>query len=221
MPLHDWSAVHAGVFHDFRLSWCANLAKSLNTGILPAEYYVMQERHPYDYDTSVEMLDALIMRQATEREMYALLQNTLVIRRASGDRLVALIEIVSPGNKSTAGQVQSLLRKLSSALHRGYHLLIIDIFPPGLFDSHGIHGAFWDFGQSNTLELPADNRGTLASYEAGQKMRAYVEPVGLAQALPPMPLFLEPGWYVNVPLEPSYAEAYASVPERWRSVIEG
>jgi hypothetical protein len=36
-----------------------------------------------------------------------------------------------------------------------------------------------------------------------------------------MPLFLEPGWYVNLPLEPSYLEAYGAVPERWRSVIEG
>jgi hypothetical protein len=35
-----------------------------------------------------------------------------------------------------------------------------------------------------------------------------------------MPLFLEQDWYVNVPLEQTYSEAYASVPLRWRTVIE-
>ena len=117
--------------------------------------------------------------------------------------------------------MQSLLRKLSTALQYGYHSLVIDIFPPGPFDSHGFHGAFWDLTESASFELSADNHGTLASYEVGRKMQGFVEPIRLAQPLPPMPLFLEPGWYVNVPLEPSYAEAYAAVPERWRSVIEG
>jgi hypothetical protein len=29
------------------------------------------------------------------------------------------------------------------AIYRGYHLLIIDLFPPGPRDPHGIHEAIW------------------------------------------------------------------------------
>jgi hypothetical protein len=49
---------------------------------------------------------------------------------------------------------------------------------------------------------------------------AYVEPVAIGAALPEMPLFLEEDWYVNVPLEATYQEAYTTVPRRWREVIE-
>ena len=35
-----------------------------------------------------------------------------------------------------------------------------------------------------------------------------------------MPLFLEAGWYVRVPLEETYQQARRGVPERWRRVIE-
>jgi hypothetical protein len=58
------------------------------------------------------------------------------------------------------------------------------------------------------------------AYSAGLTTKAYVEPVAVGAALPAMPLFLDEGWYVNVPLERTYREAYGGVPERWRRVIE-
>lgn len=39
--------------------------------------------------------------------------------------------------------------------------------------------------------------------------------------LPDMPLFLSPDWYVHVPLETTYAQAYRGLSEFWRDVIEG
>jgi hypothetical protein len=35
-----------------------------------------------------------------------------------------------------------------------------------------------------------------------------------------MPLFLHRERYINVPLEPSYEEAYRGVPGVWRDVLE-
>ena len=35
-----------------------------------------------------------------------------------------------------------------------------------------------------------------------------------------MPLFLEPGLAVTVPLEATYNAAFAEVPRRWRQVLE-
>jgi hypothetical protein len=36
-----------------------------------------------------------------------------------------------------------------------------------------------------------------------------------------MPLYLEPDEYVLVPLEATYTAAFAEVPRRWRTVLEG
>jgi hypothetical protein len=35
-----------------------------------------------------------------------------------------------------------------------------------------------------------------------------------------MPLFLEPGGHVLVPLEATYQAAFAAMPRRWRAVLE-
>jgi hypothetical protein len=35
-----------------------------------------------------------------------------------------------------------------------------------------------------------------------------------------MPLYLEPGGYVLVPLEQTYTAAFAALPRRWRTVLE-
>jgi hypothetical protein len=242
MPLHDWTRVSAGTFHDFHVSWIGEIKKLLNGGLLPRGYYAQAAQGVGETNVlalhaseapiagtgsvsgAMAVLEAppqvAVVHELTEEEAYAMEQNSLVIRHSSGDRIVALIEILSPGNKSSLGQLEALLRKLSSALHHGYHLLVIDLLPPGTFDAQGIHVAFWHFGQAASFTLPADKRRTLVAYQAGLRPKAYVEPIGLAQPLPAMPLFLEPGWYVNVPLEPSYLEAYSAVPERWRNVIE-
>ncbi|MBI3463028.1 MAG: hypothetical protein HY000_08220 [Planctomycetes bacterium] len=50
---------------------------------------------------------------------------------------------------------------------------------------------------------------------------AYVEPAAIGAALPDMPLFLDAGHYVYVPLEATYESAWQGLPHRWRSVIEG
>jgi hypothetical protein len=61
---------------------------------------------------------------------------------------------------------------------------------------------------------------TLAAYETGTSVRAYVVHVAVGQALPEMPLFLEPRQAVMVPLEVTYQAAFADVPQRWRRVLE-
>jgi hypothetical protein len=151
----------------------------------------------------------------------ALRQRRIVIRHASGDRIVALIEIVSPGNKESGPMLRSFVEKAVAAMQTGYHLLILDLWPPGSFDPDGIHGAIWaEVG--GRYEAPADQPLTLAAYAArgpGQ-ITAYVEPLPVAIALPDMPLFLTPDEYVSVPLERTYLAAWEGVPERWRRVIE-
>jgi hypothetical protein len=158
---------------------------------------------------------------AKEAITLAALQRHLVIRHLSHDRIVALIEIVSPGNKESLGSMNRFVDKALSALHDGYHLLIIDLFPPRRNDPQGIHGVLWERHDGSEYAAPPGEPLTLVAYVASLLARAYVEPTAVGRELTPMPLFLTSQHYINVPLEATYNEAYEGVPERWRRVIEG
>src|SRR5438105_12791628 len=45
MPVHDWTRVEAGVFHDFHVGWIPEIRTALNGGLLPEGYYAMAEQH--------------------------------------------------------------------------------------------------------------------------------------------------------------------------------
>src|SRR5579872_1595945 len=44
MPIHDWTRVDAGVFHDFHVTWIGQLRNALNSGLLPSDYYALAEQ---------------------------------------------------------------------------------------------------------------------------------------------------------------------------------
>ena len=35
MPMHDWSQVKAGTYHNFHVLWISNITNRLNAGLLP------------------------------------------------------------------------------------------------------------------------------------------------------------------------------------------
>lgn len=244
MPVHDWTKVSAGTFHDFHVAWIAEIRNTLNTGVLPPTYYAMAEQiagnlgpdvltlqrqedvanSPRESNygmTAVEEKPPEVEFVAeTEMDAYALKQRTLVIRHSSDDRIIALIEIVSPGNKSTRHALRSFVEKAAAALYRGYHLLIADLHPPGKRDPQGIHGAIWSEISDESYTAPLNKPLTLAAYSAGEIKKAYVQPFAVGEQLCDMPLFLEPEEYVNVPLDKTYQGAWRGVPERWRTVLE-
>ena len=81
--------------------------------------------------------------------------------------LIAVIEIVSPGNKDNTNGLKAFVRKAGKLLRRGVHLLVVDLFPPSVRDPHGIHKAIWDQFKEEPFELPPDKPLTLAAYAAG------------------------------------------------------
>jgi hypothetical protein len=60
----------------------------------------------------------------------------------------------------------------------------------------------------------------VVAYTAGLDKVAYVEPLGVGDRPPDMPLFLKPDAYVAVPLEATYCAAFDEIPRRWREVLE-
>ncbi|MFL5343128.1 MAG: DUF4058 family protein [Gemmataceae bacterium] len=65
----------------------------------------------------------------TDVEAYAGKANRITIRHRHGDA-VAVIEIVSPGNKSSRSEFRAFVEKSADLIRQGIHLLVIDLFPP-------------------------------------------------------------------------------------------
>jgi hypothetical protein len=61
---------------------------------------------------------------------------------------------------------------------------------------------------------------TLAAYDAGPPPVAYVEPVAVGDALPDMPIFLKPDFYVPAPLEETYAATWHHFPAPMKRLLE-
>ena len=156
----------------------------------------------------------------TDLGFYRRKQNVVAVRHVSGDRLVAIVEVVSKGNKSGRKALEDFVRKAAEFLEHRVHLLILDLQPPTSRDPQGIHGAIWDEVAGQEYVRPADKPLTLAAYESGAGVRAFIEPVAVLDTLIDMPLYLDPGRYVPVPLEETYQVAFNTVPRRWRTVLE-
>jgi hypothetical protein len=240
MPVHDWTRVDAGVFHDFHNAWIVELRNAFNGGLLPPDFYAMGEQHAGKYITDVLTLaspaaptshpipggiavaDAppKVRRTVSLSAAAHTRRKTLAIRHASGDRLVATLEIVSPANKDRRENVQAFLDKLEDALAHGIHVLLLDLLPAGRYDKHGMHGALWKRLGDVPEAPPADEPLTLAAYVADTPVTAHLEHVAPGAVLPDMPLFLDPDTYVNAPLEATYQATWRGTPARWRSVLE-
>lgn len=243
MPVHDWTRVSAGTFHHFHNFYVPELCRVLNDGLLPPGYYAMTEQlagravpdvltlqveEPDDFKTDgvpgglavATAPPQVSFSAAFETDLYARRQRAVTVRTTSGDRVVAMLEVVSPGNKASRYEFDRFIAKAYAALTSGCHLLLIDLFPPGRRDPNGMHGAlaaeFGDIG----FTLPPGKPLTLAAYSAGAPIRYYVQPAAVGDSLCDMPLFLTAEVYIPVPLEATYARAWAAVPPRWRDVLE-
>ena len=150
---------------------------------------------------------------------YARKANSVVIRHPDGE-VVAVIEIVSPGNKDSKHAIRSFARKAAEFLLAGVNLLIVDLFPPSKRDPQGVHKLIWDRIKDEPFELPKDKPLTLAAYSAGGIITGYVEPVGVGDVLPDMPIFLTADRYVPCPLEATYQASWAEFPLALRAPLE-
>jgi hypothetical protein len=135
--------------------------------------------------------------------------------------MVALIEILSPGNKASAAELADFVRKVRDAIRVGIHVTVIDLLPPGPNDPEGIHGAIVAAVSGENYELPEGTPLTFVAYSASETPVAYLQHPVVGEELPDLPVFLAPEFYVDLPLQASYATAWSGVPAFWRAVIEG
>src|SRR5262245_31715095 len=112
MPMHDWTRVSAGIYHDFHGRWLGEITNRLNEGLLPGDHYALTEQimesmtgdlltlreepPPPDLDEGGGLALALApprvrFTQEIEEDRYAAKARRLVIRHSSDGRMVALV----------------------------------------------------------------------------------------------------------------------------------
>jgi Protein of unknown function (DUF4058) len=247
MPVHDWQPVDVNVFHHFHQMWTMHICDALNDGLLPPGYSALiDQRSP----TVAPDVLALERRAAAKREdepargtvvaatppktrhviqgkktLLAERANRISIHHPLGE-VICVMEILSPGNKSSRLALNKFVEKSVAFLEKGVHLLVVDLFPPTRRDPQGIHKAIWDeIDDEAPFELPSDQPLTLAAYVAGDSLAdipptAYVQPIGVGEATPDMAPYLDLDHYVPVPLEATYMTTWGKCPKDFRAFVE-
>ena len=137
MPIHDWTRVEAGDFHDFHQCWVVAIRNALNAGLLPVGYMAMAEQVTGRPIPDVVTLQAYEPKEGPEggiavatapptarliakieKVKYAKRADRVVIRHGRG-KVVAIIEILSPGNKESRERYGPLSRKRPTSSIKG------------------------------------------------------------------------------------------------------
>ncbi len=237
MPVHDWTRLEPGDFHDFHQSWVVEIKNALNGGLLPPDYMALAEQvtgrpipDVVTQHTHASMDDSGGIAVASappaarviarfERINYAKRADRVVIRHGRG-KVVAIIEIMSPGNKDSRNAMRTFVEKAADILNQGVSLIVVDLFPPTPRDPQGIHKAIWDEFGDEPFEAPPGKPLTVASYLGGELPTAYVESVGLGDQLPSPPIFLSETRYIPAPLEATYMRTWAAYPALLKKIID-
>jgi hypothetical protein len=239
MPIHDWSRVEAGIFHHFHQAWTIEISDALNGGGLPPDYFAMAEQivsgpipdvvtlqrrrqsRPAPPGGGVVVTETppqarFVMSAPVDR--YGDKANRILIKHSLG-HVVAVIEIVSPGNKNSINAIRSFVDKAERLIRQGVNLLVVDLFPPSVRNPQGLHREIWSQFEEEPFELPSDKPLTIAAYAAAEPCTAYVEPVAVGDALPGLPIFLDAERYVPAPLEKTYQSTWDKCPDAIQEVV--
>ena len=228
MTLHDWSVIDDGAFHHFHQAWITSLCRLLNRGGLPPGYGAHAERAidvgepdvltseaadlPADDRGGVDTMTidavttAVVAEAKTDR--YVRKQDRLVVR-GRDRRVVAVVELVSRGNKDSRYRFERFIEKSVEYIEQGAHLCVVDVHAPHAFDPRGMLDAVWDRVAGEASSLLGRSAGTIC---VGSTLRLFAEPLTVGDSIPDIPLFLTADRFVPLPLGEGYADAWETMP---------
>jgi hypothetical protein len=231
-PIEDllgWDTLHSG--------WAANITELLNERWLPPEF--VAKEHTWGGGGRLEIDVATYERAhapvpagpsrasngpatVTLPQLYAPPVPTLtmpgvfpdhfevrVFNTEGGNRLVAAIELVSPGNKDRADERRAFAAKCAAYLQQGVSLLVVDVVTTRRANLHNELVRLME--AKDEYLMPAETTLYAVSYRPvlrGEKAEIDLWPAPLAvgEALPTMPLRLIRDIFVPVELEMTYTE---------------
>lgn len=237
MPLHNWSHMSDGDFQSFHGMWIASLTTALNNGALPNGFSAVPDKAisllGFEPETKRRDPDVLAVETAysdlswsepafslKEEEPVATLVHShtnyherqrMIWVLDSERQPVAAIEIISPGNKSTAKIADEFAEKCIQYLEGNLSVTIIDLLPgndrlrlPERIARH--------LGDQTLERANSPFEQLVASYAVGRpsepgSSRVYIAEKQPGEKLPDAALFLDNTHFVKLPLEQTYVEA--------------
>jgi hypothetical protein len=222
MTLHHWPNPRVP-WRSFHNHWAIRLVEYLNQGVLPVGF----RARPTEFIIGVEP-DVLLLQEHDRPDMLASTQTALaeatltavlpapaelpivgVYSAYDATRLVAVIELVSPGNKDRSEAIQAFVEKVVFLLQDGVHVMVIDVLSlPQLSIRRPILGRL-----GLDTETAAEGSLWISSYcslPGGEpyphvEVREWAQPAAIGKPLPATPLFLRGDkLWVTVDLETTY-----------------
>jgi hypothetical protein len=220
-------------WESFHSSWATKLADALTERWLPPGYIAEEHAHlgpsveidvgPFEWEASATAEEAsgavaTVGRKvwtppAAEGVLPAVFPDTFEVRVLStdtGPKLVAAIELISPGNKDRPTERRGFATKCASYLYQGISVIIVDIVTNRRANLHNEILRVMEAG--NALELPPESNLYAVAYRPlrrgkGDEIDVWRSPLALGQALPTLPLGLRADLVIPVEFEAAYAEA--------------
>jgi hypothetical protein len=220
-------------WESFHSSWATKLADALTERWLPPNYIAEEHAH---LGPSVEIDVATFTRESsassqdegpavatTDTKVWsppaadavfpAVFPDTFEVRVLStdtGPKLVAAIELISPGNKDRPSERRAFATKVASYLYQGISVIIVDIVTSRRANLH--NEVLRVMEAADTLQLPPETSLYAVAYRPlrrsqGDEIDVWRSPLALGAALPTLPLGLRADLVIPVDFEATYAEA--------------
>jgi hypothetical protein len=219
-------------WESFHSNWSTKLADALTERWLPSNYIAEEHAH---FGPSVEIAVATFEREASAMEegrgaaataeakvwsppdadgvLPAVFPETFEVRVSStdtGPKLVAAIELVSPGNKDRPAERRAFAAKCASYLYQGISVIIVDIVTNRRANMHNEILRVMEAG--DLLQLPPEAYLYSVAYRPLRRgprddIDIWRVPLEIGQPLPVLPLGLRADLVIPVDFETTYAEA--------------
>jgi hypothetical protein len=220
-------------WESFHSSWATKLVDALTEHWLPPNYIAEEHAH---FGPSVEIDVGTFEQQtatagkqaagvvatvgpkvwagpAADGALLAVFPDTFEVRVLStdtGPKLVAAIELISPGNKDRTSERRAFAIKCASYLYQGISVIIIDVVTSRRANLHNDILHVMEAGDQ--LQLAPELNLYAVSYQPlrrGERdeIDVWRSPLALGASLPTMPLALRADLVIPVDFEATYAEA--------------
>ena len=218
---HSWESFHS--------NWATRLSDAINAQ-LPAEFFAEEHTHfgrveidvttferdepgPIRNGAPVAVAEPTVWKPpAAAVTVPAVFPDSFQVRvfnTTSGPTLVAVIELVSPGNKDRAEERQAFAIKSASYLHQGVSLIIVDVVTNRGGNLHNETARL--FSDDPRLPMTGTDLYAVAYRPVVRDERSEIDvwlhPLAVGQSLPTLPLRLTGDLFIPVDLDASYTEA--------------
>lgn len=224
MALHNWTKASKSNFHSFlHHGWIWQMMKYLNKVVLPAGYMAVAERSfgPYIVDVAFkedgeeekifpppsEISPTLVI----EAPVFTLIGKQISIYDQKNSQIVAVIELVSPGNKDAHEKVDLFVEKSVNYLAAGVHYSLIDILSPTKFVDNFAKKILFAIKGG---EILTEKSLYAAAFQCiTPAIQLYYREFEVGENLPEIPIFLTSDYFVLLDLKETYSDTMEDLPE--------